>query len=54
MKARKGKKYDSYSTNNYCFVYQYFDICEENNTYENLLELIKHFMKKASLLLEKI
>ncbi len=54
MKARKGKKYDSYLTDNYCFVYQYFDICEENNTYENLLELIKHFMKKASLLLEKI
>lgn len=54
MKARKGKKYDSYLTNNYCFVYQYFDICEENNTYENLLELIKHFMLKASSLLNEI
>ena len=54
MKATKGRKYDSYQTSWYCFIYQYFDINESNNSYEKLLELIKYFMKKSAGILDKL
>lgn len=54
MKATKGRKYDSYQTSSYCFIYQYFDISEGNNSYEKLLELIKHFMNKSAGILDKL
>ena len=54
MKSTKGRKYDSYQTSWYCFIYQYFDINESNNSYENLLELIKYFMKKSASILDKL
>lgn len=54
MKATKGRKYDSYQTSWYCFIYQYFDINEGNNSYEKLLELIKYFMKKSAGILDKL
>lgn len=53
MKATKGRKYDSYQTSWYCFIYQYFDINESNNSYENLLELIKYFMKKCASIIDQ-
>jgi len=54
MKPRHGKKYDTYQTNNYCFVYQYFDIIESIASYECLFGMIKEYLAKASRLLAKM
>ncbi len=54
MKPRNNKKYDTYNTSGYCFVYQYFDVDKIDNSYESLYQLIKKYMDKASKLLEEI
>lgn len=56
MKPRNGKKYDSYQTGSYCFVYQYFDIGGESgvdDSYEALYSLIKEYISKAARLLKQ-
>jgi len=53
MKPRNNKKYDSYNTKDYNFVYQYFDISKlGNKNYESIFEMIKHYMFKATKLLK--
>lgn len=54
MKPRHNKKYDTYCTSGYCFVYQYFDVDKIDNSYESLYQLIKKYIDKASKLLEEI
>ena len=51
MKPRNNQKYDSYNTNTYCFVYQYFDVNKVDRSYESLFEMIKYYIAKASKLL---
>ena len=47
-------KYDSYGkgSNAYSFVYQYYNLDESNNKYQDLLEDIKRDMTKASEIIE--
>ena len=54
MKPRKGKKYDTYNTNGYCFVYQYYDVSKIEKDYESLFEKIKNYISKASELLKNM
>lgn len=53
MKPHGKKKYNSYNTSNYCFVYQYFDLDEIDTNFNALYEKIKYFLKKASKILSK-
>ena len=48
MKPRGNKKYDCYITDNYFFIYQYFDIDETNNDYNTLIKMIRERMEIAS------
>ena len=42
MKPRNYKKYDSYKKDGEsCFVYQYYDIVDENNSYTDLAKQIQ-------------
>ena len=54
MKPRKGKKYDAYITDRYCFIYQYYDVSKAGNDYESLFESIKFYISKASTLLKNM
>ncbi|MCM1194373.1 MAG: PD-(D/E)XK nuclease family protein [Firmicutes bacterium] len=49
------KKFDSYITNQYCFVYQYCNIAEQNSNirYEDLFNCLKEDLKKAKEIIEK-
>lgn len=54
LSPRGNKKYDAYATDYYCFIYQYFDIdSSKNESYDALLGLIKEFMSKAALVLQR-
>ncbi|MCM1533208.1 MAG: hypothetical protein NC099_00985 [Corallococcus sp.] len=49
------KKFDSYTTGQYCFIYQYCNIEEQNNNmrYEDLFNCLKEDLKKAKEIIEK-
>ncbi|MEG2792670.1 MAG: PD-(D/E)XK nuclease family protein [Bacilli bacterium] len=53
MKPRKGKKYNKYSTNGYCFIYQYFDVSKIDGRYDSLFKMIKIYLAKASMILKQ-
>lgn len=53
MKPREGKKYDVYITNDYYFLYQYFNVSKEDGNYELLFEMIKKYLSKASSIINK-
>ncbi len=48
------KEYCKYQGKDYSFVYQYQDIDESNNTYDNLIKLIKEDLEVAKSLLDRI
>ena len=53
MKPRNGKQYDSYCVaGSYCYVYQYFDIDQIGDSFEDLFALIDEYMRKACDILE--
>lgn len=52
MKPRSGKQYDKYNSNDYCFIYQYFNIDDTNNSYDTLFNLIKEFIIRGSNILK--
>lgn len=52
MKPRGEKYFDSFQTDAYCFIYQYFDI-QANWTYDDIVEKIKAFMKEAAEILSR-
>ena len=57
MKSTNNKKYNQYGNNNnavYSFVYQYYDINESNNSYENLFTSIKNHLNQALEILKKL
>lgn len=52
LSPRGDKKFDVYMTDYYCFIYQYFDINDQNDYYDKLLNLIKEFMSEAASVLQ--
>lgn len=45
-KGSKGKKYDGYEGDAYVFVYQYYDINNDNNQYDDILSAIRKDLEK--------
>lgn len=54
MKCRNSEKFDKYTGDNYCFVYQYYDITNECNEYDKLFLEIKNDLIEAKKILESI
>lgn len=52
MKPRHNKKFDSYKGSNYSMIYQYYDITDDNNSYEQMYVRIKTDLAKAKSVIE--
>lgn len=55
MHPKEGKKYDSYKTAEYCFIYQYFNVNSlDDKSYEAIFNLIFENMVKAAYIINNL